>query len=102
METRTGEGIVKEEKFPNSKKPSHQRVCGEFWNLRGQHNWEENTHTHTHTHIQNGHLITTASGEVAQTLAFTTSQQVLNRDVGCMLRVRMGTECPEENLKELM
>ena len=39
METHPGEGVVK--KFPYSKKPSHRRVCGEFWNLRGQHNREE-------------------------------------------------------------
>ena len=49
VETHPGEGVVKEEKFPNSKKSSHQRVCGEFWNLRGQHNREKlkkkkNTH----------------------------------------------------------
>ena len=31
---------MKEEKFPNTRKPSHQQVCGEFWNLPGQHNWE--------------------------------------------------------------
>ena len=42
MATRPGEGVLKEEKFPNTRKPSHRRVCGEFWNLRGQHNWEEN------------------------------------------------------------
>ena len=43
---------MKEEKFPNSRKPSHPWVYGEFWDLRAQHNWEEkkNTHTHTHTH----------------------------------------------------
>ena len=40
METRPREGAVKE-KFPNTRKPSHQQVCGEFWNLREQHNWEE-------------------------------------------------------------
>ena len=34
-------GVIKEEKFPNTRKPSHWRVCGEFWNLRAQHNWEE-------------------------------------------------------------
>ena len=34
-------GVLKEEKFPSTRKPSHQRVCGEFWNLRGQHNQEE-------------------------------------------------------------
>ena len=26
---------MKEEKFPNTKKSSHQQVCVEFWNLRG-------------------------------------------------------------------
>ena len=41
METHPGEGVVKEEKFPNTRKPSHWWVCGEFWNLGGQHNWEE-------------------------------------------------------------
>ena len=40
METRPGEGAVKKEEFPN-RKPSHNWVCGEFWDLRGQHNWEE-------------------------------------------------------------
>ena len=39
METCPGEGVVKE-KFPNTRKPSHWQVCGEFWNLRGQHNRE--------------------------------------------------------------
>ena len=39
-ETCLGDGVVKEEKFPNTRKPSHRRVCGEFWNLRGQHNQE--------------------------------------------------------------
>ena len=41
MVTCPGEGIGKEEKFPNSREPSHWQVCGEFGNLRGQHNWEE-------------------------------------------------------------
>ena len=36
METHHEEGVMKEEKFPNTRKPSHQRVGGEFWNLRGQ------------------------------------------------------------------
>ena len=39
-ETHAGEGVVKE-KFPNSRTPSHWQVCGEFWNLRGQHNREK-------------------------------------------------------------
>ena len=41
METHSREGVMKEEKSPNTRKPSHWRVCGEFWNLRGQHNWQE-------------------------------------------------------------
>ena len=41
METHPGEGVLKEEKFPNTRKASHWQVCGEFWNLRGQHNEEE-------------------------------------------------------------
>ena len=41
METHPGEGVVKEEKFPNTRKPSHWWVCGDFWNLGGQHNQEE-------------------------------------------------------------
>ena len=45
METYPGEGVIKEEKFPNTRKPSHQRVCGEFWNLRGQHNGREKKNT---------------------------------------------------------
>ena len=47
-------------------------------------------------------LITTHSGEVAQTLASTTSKQGLNREVwSALLRVRTGPECPEDNLREL-
>ena len=41
METHPREGVLKEEKFPNARKPSHRWVCEEFWNLRGQHNGEE-------------------------------------------------------------
>ena len=40
-ETHPGKGVVKEEKFPDTREPSHQWVCGEFWNLRGKHNREE-------------------------------------------------------------
>jgi len=41
METHPGEGVMKEEKFSHSRKPSHRHVYGEFWNLRGQHNQEK-------------------------------------------------------------
>ena len=40
MEIGPGKRVLKE-KFPNTRKHSHQQVCGESWNLRGQHNCEE-------------------------------------------------------------
>ena len=76
METCPLEGVVKE-KFPNNRKPSHQRVCEEFWNLRGQHNQEKKKKK---TKKQNTHLTTTPSGG-AQTLASATSEQGLHREV---------------------
>ena len=73
METQPGEGVAKEDKFPNSRKPSHQKVCGEFWNLRGQHNWEEKK--------KNTHLMATPSREVAQMLMSATSKRRQDREV---------------------
>ena len=40
MKTSPREGVVKEEKLPNTRKPSHQQVYGEFGNLKGHHNQE--------------------------------------------------------------
>ena len=70
------EGVVK--KFPNTRKLSHRGVCEEFFNLRGQHNWEGEKKK---KHPQNMRLTATASREVAQTLASTTSKQGLDREV---------------------
>ena len=67
---------MKEEKFLNTRKPSHQRVCGEFWNLRVQHNWEEKKKQNP----QITHLTATPSREVAQMLASAISEQGLNRE----------------------
>ena len=96
---------MKEEKFQNSRKPSHRWVCGEYWSLRGQNQGgKTHTHTHTHTHTQNRCLTATASGEVAQRLLFATSKQGLDREAqsaSSVLRVMTGPECPEDNLKEL-
>ena len=55
---------MKEEKFPNTRKPSHWWVCGEIWNLRGEHNWEGKK-----KNPQIMCLTTTPSREVAQMLA---------------------------------
>ena len=71
METRPGEGAVK--KFPNTRKPSHQRVCGEFWNLRGQHNQEGKKNKMKPTELLA--LTTTFSGEIAHTLTTATSER---------------------------
>ena len=101
METLPGEGVVKEEKFPHSWKPSHRQVCGEFWNLRGQHNREKQKEKKK---LQNMHLITTVSREVAQTLAFATSEWGLGREAwtaSSVFRIRTGLDCPEDNLREL-
>ena len=78
-ETHPGEGVVKEEKFPNSKKSSHQRVCGEFWNLRGQHNREKFKKKKTPTE-EVPNLTATPSGEVAQMLGSATSKRGLDRE----------------------
>ena len=40
------------EKLPHNRKPSHRWVCGEVWNLRKQHNWEEKKKQHRiHTNV---------------------------------------------------
>ena len=75
METHPGEGVMKE-KYPNTRKPSHRWVCGEFWKLRGQHNLEEKKKKSQITR-----LTTTPSEEVAQTLASASSGRGLNREV---------------------
>ena len=36
-----GMGVLKREKFPNTRKPSHCRICAGPWKQRGQHNREE-------------------------------------------------------------
>ena len=84
METSPREGVVKDEKFLNTRKPSHQRVCGEFWNLRGQHNWEKLKKKKTKQNktptedVPN--LTATPSGEVAQMLGSATSKRGLDRE----------------------
>ena len=101
METHPREGVVKEEKFPNARKPSHWWVCCGLWNLRGQHNWEENTHTHTHTHTD--YVPNHNSQQRSNPDARVRQQQVGAEQGGadCMLRGRTRPECPEDDLREL-
>ena len=101
METHPGEGVMKEETFSHSRKPSHRHVYGEFWNLRGQHNQEKEKT------LQNVQLTATTSRdrEVAQSLLSITSEWGLGREARTaspFLRVRTRLECPENNLRELM
>ena len=69
-ETCPVEGVVKEEKFPHSRKPSHRHVCGEIWNLRGQHDQEKKKTKNKKKTIE---YALTASREVSQMLMSSTS-----------------------------
>ena len=75
-----GEGFM-EQKFPSTGKPSHWWVCGEFWNLREQHNWEGKK-----KNPQSTVLTTTPSRKVAQTFVSVISECGLNREarVACL------------------
>ena len=96
-ETHPGEGIVKE-RFPHSRKPSHRQICEEFWNLRGQHNWEEKKKKNTTEYAPNHNCQHRSSPD-----AHLCHQQVAawQGGKGCMLRIRTWPECPEDNLREL-
>ena len=86
MEIHPKEGVMKEEKFPNTRKPSHRWVCGEFWNLIGRHNWEEKRKKEN---AQITCLTATPSREVSQTLASATSKRGLDREAwAALLSVR--------------
>ena len=61
MEIHPREGVVKEEKFPNIRKASHWWVCGESWNLTGQHNREGKKKIPQITH-----LTETPRGEISK------------------------------------
>ena len=80
METHPGEGVMKK-KFPNSMKPSHRWVHGEFWNLRRQHNQEGKKEN-----PQNMCLTATPSRKVAQMLVIPTNEWGLDREawVACI------------------
>ena len=46
---------MKKDKFPNSRKPSHRQVHGEFGISEGNIDWETTT-THTHTEYALNHI----------------------------------------------
>ena len=102
METHPRKGVVKEYNFQTAGNPLTDGCLGNFGISEGNITGRGNTHTHTHTHIQNKHQTSTPSGEVAQMLASASSVQGLNKESQpALLRVRTGTECPEDNLRKL-
>ena len=97
--THPREGVVKEQKFPNTRKPSRQQVCGSFGISEGNITGREKR-----KNPQNMRLTATASREVTQRLMSTTSEQRLDREAQAaswVLRVRTRPECPEDHLREL-
>ena len=103
METCPGEGVVKEEKFPNTREPSHWQVCGEFWNLESNIIRRRGTHTHTHTHTHTEYAPNHNSWWRSSPEARVCHQPAWAEQggMGCMFRVRTRPECPEDNLREL-
>ena len=96
------------EKFPHSRKPSHWQVCGELWNLRGQHNRQEKKKKKIHTHIEyapncNSQQRSSPDACICYQQARAEQGGGLNREArAALLRVRTRPECPESNLRELM
>ena len=91
--------VVKEEKFPNSRKFSYRWVCGEFWNLRGQRNWEKNKNKNKNTeYAPNWNCQRRSSLDAHVCLQWAGSGQGVT---GCMPKVRTRPESPEDNLRGL-
>ena len=74
METHPGEGVVKEEKFPNSRNPSHWQVSGSLGISEGNI-----TRRVEKKNTENMHLSTTTNREVPQMLTSTTCEWELDR-----------------------
>ena len=101
METCPGEGVMKKEKFPHSRKPLTGVFVGSFGITEGNIIVREKHKNKP----QNMCVIEAASREVAQMLTSTTRKWGLSREVWVawlVLRVGTGLESPEDNLKELM
>ena len=98
METCSGEGVVKKEKFPHNRNPSHRWICGEFWNLRGQHNWEGKKKTKTE-YMPNHNCQQRVSPEAHNCYQQVGAGQA--QAASSDLRVRPRLECPKNNLRAL-
>ena len=92
MEIHSGEGVVKKDKFPHSRKPYIGVSVGSFGisegNITGGKKKKQK---------QDMCLTTTTSGETAQTLKSASSEWELDREAwaaSLILRVRTRLECP--------
>ena len=95
-ETRPGEGVMKEEKFPSSRKPFYWWVCGNFGISEGNITGRKKKRNTEYTPNRNSQWRSSPDAHVHH-------QRVGSRQggMGCMLRVRTKPECPEDNLREL-
>ena len=82
MELHPGKGVLKREKFPNTRKPSHCRICAELWKHRGQHKREGKKKKNKQLKIADCEPYgNSPSGEAAQTPAHGISKRGLGREV---------------------
>ena len=89
------------EKIPNSRNTSHRHVCGEFWNLRGQHKQEEKKKKKTAEYAPNHNY----KQRISPDALVHHECMGLSREVwaaSLVFRLRTGLEYPENKLKELM
>ena len=73
------EGVLKREKFPNTRKPSHCRICAELWKHRGQHKREKKKNKQLKIADCEPYG-NSPSGEAAQTPAHGISKRGLGRE----------------------
>ena len=89
-----GKEVLKREKFPNTRKPSHCRICAKLWKHRGQH--KRGKKINKQFKIADCEPYgNSPSGEAEQMPAPATSKRGLGREAwAAFLRLRIGPECP--------
>ena len=104
MEFRPGKGVLKREKFPNTRKPSHCRICAELWKHRGQHNREKKINKQLKLADCSPTVTPPAEKHPLgmQTPASAISKRGLDREVwrGCIARI--WPEYPDHYLSEII
>ena len=89
---------MKEEKFPHSRKPSAKSVCGEFWNLRGQHSQEKKKTPTKYAPYHNYKQRRRRGIDACVYPQLSREAQTAS----LVPRVRTRPGCSEDNLRELM